>query len=127
MHIYNDDNNYNNCIVFAQNASTTLHLFPGAYARRILRGDVFGAVIADHRLSAAFVCGIRRAGAGQVFFGGLNRALGALNSLVHAVPVFAQPCLRSRESFSGCHDLLFVCIMLLHYIMSYLFPIFHTV
>ena len=85
---------------------TALNLFPGAYAECILRGNVFGSVIAGHRLAAAFVCGIRRAGAREVFFSGLHRALGSLNSLVHAVPVLAQPCLRFRESFSGCHDLL---------------------
>jgi len=104
-----------------ETASTTLNLFPGAYAEYILRGNVFGAVIAGHRLAAAFVCGIRRAGAREVFFGGLHRALGALNSLVHAVPVFARACMRCFRrtiSFSGCHDM--ICylgyIMQLHYI-----------
>lgn len=92
---------------------TALNLFPGAYTKCILRGNVFGAVIAGHRLAAAFVCGIRRAGARQVFFGGLHRALGALNSLVHAVPVLARTCMMRcfrrtiSFSFSGCHDLLF--------------------
>jgi len=85
---------------------TALNLFPGADAKRILRGNVFGAVIAGHRLAAAFVCGIRRAGAREVFFGGLHRALGSLNSLVHAVPVLARACMRCFRrtiSFSGCH------------------------
>ena len=100
----------------------TLNLLPGADAKHILRGNVFGAVIAGHRLAAAFVCRIRRAGAREVFFGGLHRALGSLNSLVHAVPVLARTCMMRcfrrtiSFSFSGCHDLLFGYIMQLHYI-----------
>jgi hypothetical protein len=89
----------------------TLNLFPGAYAECILCGNVFGAVIANHRLAAAFVCGIRGAGTREVFFGGLHRALGSLNSLVHAVPVFARACMRCFRrtiSFPGCHDLFFI-------------------
>jgi len=91
--------------------STALNLFPGAYAKCIWCGNVFGAIIAGHSLAAAFVCGIRRAGAREVFFSGLHRALGSLNSLVNAVPVLARSCIRCFRrtiSFSGCHDLLLV-------------------
>ena len=79
----------------------TLNLLPGADAKHILRGNVFGAVIAGHRLAATLVCRIRRTGAREVFLGCLHDALGVLDSLVHAVPIIA----RTGGSFSGsgCH------------------------
>jgi len=84
------------------------NLFPGAHARYILLSNVFGTIIAGHRLAAAFVCGIRRTGAREILLGGLHRALGTLNSLVHPVPVLAHPCVcfffsGCTFSFSGCH------------------------
>jgi|688.fasta_scaffold346455_2 hypothetical protein len=77
--------------MYAMVQDVVSNLFPGAHARHILLSNVFGTIIAGHRLTAAFVGGIRRTGARKVFFGGLHDTFGVLNSLVHAVPVFAQP------------------------------------
>jgi len=75
----------------------------------LLRGNVSGAVIARHRLSAALVCGVRGAGARQVLFRGLHDALAPLVAPVHAVPVFSHLCVcfffsGCTVSFSGCHE-----------------------
>jgi len=67
-----------------------LNLLPGAHARHILRSNVFGAVIASHRLAATLVCRIRRTRAREVFLGCLHDALGPLVALVNTIPVLSQ-------------------------------------
>ena len=77
-----------------------LHLLPCADAVCIWFRNVSGAIISSHCITTTVIGWIRRTGTCSVFFSGLYDALRPFIAFMNAVPIFAQPCLRSF--FRGC-------------------------